>query len=411
MKNWQRLTLMLSALLMVIGAFSCQALAATTISGRASTVLEWRDNPNGDTATPAYQYLRINVLDLADMGWDFRGYGRAATDLSDEIDTDSRLYYAYLQKKGLTNGLDLKLGRQFLSTSAGTSLMDGIAIDYALPFAQNTPMSFSLFGGGDVSYYSNYSSEDLIVGGELNGRFLDSLSAGLSYIQRWGDNELANEMIGLDLNYDFKDMLNLYSEIQYDLLTESTSYFLAGANYRQSQQWGLRAEYLYSLPVFSSTSIYSVFAVNKYEEVMAELSYRVAAGLKAFGRMTYEIYPDFDEALVAEAGIEKVRTDRISGYLSGVVREDGDGGQDMAGVKARCRYMINQMFHAGAGIEFDVLQRRLEDDKDDTTSSRYWLDLTASLTKTINIEAKVERSESDLWDEYYQGRVRLNIIF
>lgn len=411
MNNWQRMTLLLTALLLVVGGFLSQALAATTITGRASTVFEWHDDPNGDTATPVYQYLQFNALNLADKGWDFRGYGRGATDLSNEVDADSRLYYAYLQKKGLAEGLDLKIGRQFMSTSAGASLMDGITLDYALPFAKQSPLAFSLFGGGDVSYYSNYDEEDLIFGGELKGKFFDSLNAGFSYIQRWGDGELANEVFGLDLDYDYQGLLNLYSETQFDYLTDSVSYFLAGANYYQNEKWSLRAEYLYSLPVFSSTSIYSVFAVNEYEELMAQLNYRLAAGLKAFGRLTYEIYPEFDDATVFEAGVEKIRTDKISGYLSAVVREDGDGGQDLIGGKVRGRYMINKMFQAGAGAEIDVLQRRLEDTKDDTLSSRYWLDLTTYLTKKINVVAKVERSESDLWDEYYEGRVRLNILF
>ncbi|MCF6178787.1 MAG: hypothetical protein L3J63_05285 [Geopsychrobacter sp.] len=402
---------MLTALLLVTGSFLSQALAGTIITGRSSTEIEWFDDPNGDTAAPVLQYLQFNALNMADKGWDFRGYGRFSTDSRDKVDSESRLYYAYVQKKGLAEGLDVKIGRQFLTTAAGASLMDGIHLDYDLPFAKKNPLTFTLFGGGDVSYYSGYNTEDLITGGELAGTFFKSLSTRVSYLQRWGDGDLTNEMFGLDLDYDYKGMLNLYSELQYDWLTASTSYFLAGADFHRSQKWSLRTEYLYSLPVFSSTSIYSVFAVNEYEELMAELNYRIANGLRAFGRLTYEMYPEFDNATVLEAGIEKIRTNRISGYLSGVWREDGDGGQDMAGAKARCRYMINKMFQAGAGAEIDVLQRRLEINYDDTLSSRYWLDLTTYLSKKINIEAKIERSKSDLWNEYYQGRVRLNIIF
>lgn len=411
MNKWQRLTLIFLALLVVVGTLCSQALAATVITGRASTVFEWFDDPNGETATPIYQYLQFNALDLANKGWDFRGYGRAATDLSNKVNADSRIYYAYAQKKGLAEGLDLKLGRQFLSTAAGASLMDGLSLDYTLPFAAKNPLTLSLFGGGDVSYFSGYDVEDLIVGAEVNGKFFNSLNAGFSYIQRWGDGDLANEMFGLDLDYEYKNLLNLYSELQYDWLSDTTSYFLAGANYHRAENWNLRAEYLYSLPVFSSASIYSVFAVSEYEEMMAELSYRIATGLRAFGRLTYEMYEEFDDAFVVEAGIEKIRTDRFSGYLSGVLREDGDGGQDLTGIKVRGVYLINKMFRAGAGAEVDVLQRRIEDDNDDTLSSRYWLDLTTYLTKTISAEAKIERAESDLWNEYYQGNVRLNILF
>ena len=58
-----------------------------------------------------------------------------------------------------------------------------------------------------------------------------------------------------------------------------------------------------------------------------------------------------------------------------------------------------------------MLQRRLEDDSDDTTSARYWADVTGYITKKINVQAKIERVDSDLWDYYNRGRVRLNISF
>jgi hypothetical protein len=409
MKVWRRFFFCTTVVLLAIGPVA-NALGAS-VSGRTSTVLEWYEDPEGDTATPIYQYLQLNALGLTDQGWDFRSYGRLATDLADEVDADSRLYYAYVQKKGLVKGLDVKIGRQFLATTAGASLLDGAHLDYALPFSGDTPLTLTLFGGGDVSYYSNYNAEDLLVGGQLRGRFFDSFAAGFSYIQRWGDGELANELFGLDLDYDYKGLLNLYSEVQFDYLSDSVSYFLAGANYHRAENWSLRTEYLYSLPVFSSTSIFSVFAVSEYEELMAELNYRIARGLRAFGRLSYEMYPDFDDEVVIEAGVEKIRTERISGYLAGVWREAGDGGQDLAGFKVNGRYMLNEMFLAGAGAEVDVLQRRLEDNSDDTVSTRYWLTLMAYLTKTVNVEAKVERSESDLWDEYYEGRVRLNVLF
>jgi hypothetical protein len=33
------------------------------------------------------------------------------------------------------------------------------------------------------------------------------------------------------------------------------------------------------------------------------------------------------------------------------------------------------------------------------------------ITKAINVQAKVERIESDLWDYYNRGRIRLNVLF
>ena len=395
---------LLLVLLALLPAIPAQA---ATMSGRASTVFEWYDTGQEETATPVYQYLLFNARDLGMAGLNFRGYGRLAEDLSDEVDAESRLYYAYLEKKNLIDGLDFKLGRQFLSTTAGASLMDGLFLDYH----NLGPMGIRVFGGGDVSYYDSYSAKDLIDGVELYGKFFDSLRAELSYVQRWDESELANELFGLNLDYDYADMLNLYTEVQYNYLNDNISYFTAGANYHRNPKYSTRLEYLYSLPVFSSTSIYSVFAVAEYQEVLAELTYYFdQPGVQAFARYTREIYEEYSDANVFEVGIQKIRTDRFSGYLTGLYRDDGDG-QDMSGAKVYGSWLINEMFQVGAGAHVDVLERRLDDDDDETTSSRLWVDGTVYLTKKIDLQAKIERTESDLWDSYYLGRVRLNVRF
>jgi hypothetical protein len=403
MKVRRRFLLCMAAVLLALVPVG-SALGAS-VSGRSSTVLEWFDDAGEDTAVPVYQYLLLNVKDIDGKGLNFRGYGRLADDLADEVDVDSRLYYAYLEKRDIIDNLDFKLGRQFISTTAGASLMDGLKLDYG--FLDNYRLS--LFGGGDVTYYEGYNADDLIVGTEIAGRFLDTLNLGLSYLQKWEGGDLSHELIGLDVDYDFLNLLNVYSETQYSWLTEEVTYFLVGANYHQNPDWTLRAEYLYSLPVFSATSIYSVFAVNEYEELMAELSYRIDVGLRAFGRYSRELYEETDDANVFEVGIEKIRTQRFSGYLVGTVRDDSDG-QDLYGVKVHAAWLLSKYFEAGVGAHVDVIERRLEDD-DETTSSRVWVDGTAYVTRTVNVQAKVERIESDLWDEYYRGRVRLNILF
>src|SRR5512145_1554048 len=94
---------------------------AASLSGRASTVVEWWDNSEEDTAVPFYQYLLLNGRDLGVAGLDFHGYGRYANDLANEADVASRLYYAYLEKKGVAGLVDLKGGRQFIATSAATA--------------------------------------------------------------------------------------------------------------------------------------------------------------------------------------------------------------------------------------------------------------------------------------------------
>lgn len=403
MREWQRMVLFGAVGLLAL--WPAGGAEAVSISGRASTEVEWYDDARGDTAVPGYQYLLFNARDLDGKGLNFRGYGRLADDLANETDVDSRLYYAYLEKKGLLPKLDFKLGRQFISTTAGASLMDGLTLKYD----GLGPFSLTAFGGGDVAFYKGYSAKDLIDGVKLSGTFFNDFNASLSYLQKWEDSELTHELFGFDADYDYRDRLGLYGEVQYNYLSNSMTHLNAGVNLHYHPDWSLRLDYLYSLPVFSSTSIYSVFAVNEYQELSTELNYRLDQGLRAFGRYAREMYEEVDDANVFEAGVEKIRTDRVSGYLIGVWRDDPDG-QDLYGAKARVAYRFNSLLQAGIGAHVDVLERRLAEN-DETTSSRIWVDTTAYFSRTVNVEAKIERGESDLWDHFYRGRVRLNILF
>lgn len=395
-----------AALLTAVGPPGKVAAATPEISGRSSTVFEWYSTPDDKTVTPFYQYLLFNAKDLDGDGLNFRGYGRVAEDFSNEVDVDSRLYYAYLEKNNLSSNLDLKLGRQFVATTAGASVMDGLY----LRLRDVGPLKIAVFGGGDVAYYSGYNAKDLLFGTEFRGKFGDNLNLGLSYLQKWDEGDLSHELFGIDGDYEFRELLNIYSELQYNYLAKSVSYFIGGGNYHRNPAWSLRAEYLYSLPVFSSSSIYSVFAVDQYEQIMGELRGRLNQGLYGFLRYQYEMYEETANATVVEAGVEKIRTGDFSGYLSGVLRNDKDG-QDLKGIKAHAAYMFTKQLQCGVGANIDVFERRLDDNDDETTSTRYWADAVYDFTRKTTLQVKAERVSSELWNDYYRGRIRLNVSF
>lgn len=291
--------------------------------------------------------------------------------------------------------------------------MDGLVLQKKL----SNNYSIKLFGGGDVTYYQGYNVKDVVWGAELGGDFYgDKLTMNLSYLQKLDRGLLSVELLGFDANLELNDQLYLYSETQYNWLSEQVSYQLAGAKYRFEKPFTLRVEYLYSLPVFSASSIYSVFAVDEYEEVTAEATWILDRGLQTFARYTREFYVDFDDANVLEIGLEKLRREKFSGYLAAVVRNDDDG-QDLYGIKGRAAYKYSHKFEAGAGAEIDVLERDIayfhtdDSDQGETTSIRLWLFSTYEINDSINLQGKVERIESDLWDYYYRGRLRLNILF
>ena len=96
MKVWRGLTPGLIFALLV--AWPITSIEAASLSGRSSTALEWYETAEEEAATPAYQYLQLNAKDLLKSGYNFKFYGRLADDLSNEVNVDSRLYYAYLEK-------------------------------------------------------------------------------------------------------------------------------------------------------------------------------------------------------------------------------------------------------------------------------------------------------------------------
>jgi len=390
-----------------------EARPGIAVSGRASTEIQWRDESRLAASLPLYQYLLFNVRrfdEKLEEKYSFHAYGRLGTDLNNEDSlVDSRLYYAYFQQTGLLEKIDLRLGRQFIAITAGASLLDGLTLDYHL----DGPLTFRVFGGGDVAFYSGYNAKDTIMGGEVRGRFReDALLAGLSYVQRREDSRLATELIGADFDYGSRKPINLYGEIQYDRLSDRVSYGLLGGNYHHGDRWGLRAEYLYSLPVFSANSIYSVFAVSKYQELMGEVSFYLGSGYRGFGRYSREVYEDYRDADVFEAGLEKIRSSgRFSGYLSGVWRAAGEG-QDLRGARVRAAWLLTNHLQAGIGAEIDVLERRLDEFEDDTLSTRYWADITARLRKDLELQARIERAESSgFWGYHNRGTLRLNVTF
>ncbi len=400
---------------LLVGLFAASA-SATTVTGRSSTMLEWYDDPDGNGALPAYQYLMLNAREISDTDVDFRFFGRLGTDLNDNVDVDNRLYYAYAEKRGINERFDIKLGRQLVFNTAGSTIMDGLKVD----FRPDGPYHVNVFGGGDVKYYESYERKDLVAGGKFARWLLeDDLKVGLSYIQKWDDSATTHQLIGLDAFYDHGIVLEAYGEYQFNYLSDTMSHLHLGVNYHRNPEWQLRVEYMYSKPVFSSTSIYSVFAVAEYQEIMGQLNYRLGTGMFAFGRFTYEVYEEVSNANVMEAGIEKIRIDRFSGSFSGVVRVHEEG-QDLYGIRGRASYLLTHRFQVGGGASIDVLERRLVvfdgqetaiEGKYEETTHRIWADATMYISRQSSLEARISRIQSDRWNEYYYGNIRFNYHF
>lgn len=380
------------------------SLFAADFSGRLSSVASYYESfYNYDDSMPIYLYGMLNVKEITDEGLSFSSYARLADDILDEQEKQGKLYYAYLEQKDIFGSVDVKLGRQYVFSPAGSPLVDGIELKYR-PFKS---FNVKLFGGGDVELNDEYDEDDNVAGVELYGSYKD-LSYSVAYLNKWDEKALTKELAGLELDYNYENLIRLYTDIQYNVLREDYSYLLTGAGFYQPK-WDVIFEYLYSLPVFESTSIYSVFAVEEYEEIFTRFRYKFDQGIYAYGSLTKELYDEFSDSYVYEVGVNKIRTDKFQGYVSVIFRDDGDG-EDRTGVKTYASYFFHKYALAGVGVNYDVLEKS-QDDTDDTTYERYWVDLTSYLNEKINLEFKLERVASNLYDDYFTGTIRCNYTF
>lgn len=377
---------------------------AGKVSGRLSSVVEFYENPDGESETPLMLYGYLNAEELGDTkGLNFRGYGRLG---SEDESKESRLYYGFLEKKDLAEGLDAKLGRMFITnTAAGVKTIDG----FDLAYKPIDLIKLQAFYGGHVTYDDDYKGGNTSTGFEARFGGDEPFNGAVSYYQQRDESDLALELLGLDLYYDVRRLIEFTYEAQYNNLRQEVSYLFLEANYYRSRDYQFRLNYLFDRPVFESTSIYSVFAVDKYEEVVAELSYNFDMDLRGVFRYTREFYETGSDADVYEAGIEKFGHDALNYYLIATYRNDPDG-QDLKGFKTSVDYKFDKLFEPAIGLSYDVLERRKELDER-TTSTRIWASVRSEITNEFSMEAKVETAESDLYNHFNYGRIQANYRF
>lgn len=404
MKFWGYALSALSALALL----SPQGAHSTDLSGRLTAAAEVRDSSGGGKDSQLFLSAYASARKIADVqGLNFKLYGRLASESEDEdqgLERESSLYLAYLEKLDLVKGLDLKAGRQFAAFSAGARTIDGVDLRYQAM----SNLALRTFLGNTVDTNVEEGSDATAFGLEARTRF-EGFEASLSY---YGESEKSNtlkELYGADFRWEAFENTEFSGEASYDYLRDQFSHLYLEADYYAKQPFGVRLHYLYDMPVFEATSIYSVFAADLYEEVGCELTYRLGWGYTALARYTREFYESYSDADTIEAGLKKERGTGWSGYLLGTLRED-DGGQSLKGMKFLFTYPVHRYFEPGVGINYDVLERRIED-TEDTTAKRYWVFARSEVSDTLSFDLTIENGKSVLTGNYTQGRLAANYRF
>lgn len=388
-------------------------LAATSaygveISGRSSTQLLWyNDIFTEDRVFEAAQYLRVNVskVDPAEK-LSFFAYGRGAQTIGPDHDATGRLYYLYADYRDLADKADFRLGRQFVSNAAGSAVIDGLKVD----LKNIGPVGLSAFGGRDVVFgldgeLGNSWNTDLGVSAYLSG--IRKTDAEISWLRKWDRSEAARDIVGASFKQYVANIGSLYGNTKYDLPSESFTESLVGTKIFPTADLVFTGEYYSSYPTFDTTSIYSVFAVNKYREALVRADYTISEFISVnlgYNRQW------FDEGAAADVyhvgtGISPLKELRFNLEFDNRTGYYGSTNGFIADVD----YEISKTAKIAAGITYDVYQRDALTHEE--IARRYWLGGKYKLAKNMALSGRIQNDVNVRYSENITGRVVLDYDF
>ncbi|MDD2500862.1 MAG: hypothetical protein PHN92_08595 [Geobacter sp.] len=395
--------------MLACGTILCTAASAWSFEfhGRSSTQLQWFNNYfDNNKQVELGQYLSASLTKLDDAGkLSFEGYGRLTQDIRNGEGLQGRVYYLYANYKDLFNKVDIRLGRQFVNYSAGSSLIDGAKIDVK----DIGPIALSVMGGRNITYnlYNESTHEgDYAVGVAAYLYNIKNTDLELSWYHKLIKDDVAQDILGASFKQYLFDKVKLYGNTRYDLASEVFGEVLAGASYFPLDNLIFTAEWYQSYPTFDATSIYSVFAVNRYQEALVKADYRINKMFSVNAGYTRQDYGEGDSDVVElGVGIRPMDTLRMNlnyDYVSGY-----DGKRN--GCNADIEYEAVKDLKLGAGYQYNVA--KYDATTGEVIGRSYWGGAKYKINKTMSFNARLENNVNTYFKEDWRGRVAFNIDF
>lgn len=399
----KRLSTALAALLL----FSAGTALGAEISGRSSTQLLWyNDVFTEDRVFEAAQYLRVNVTKVdKDNKLSFFFYGRGAQSFGSDHDTTGRVYYLYADYRDLADKADLRLGRQFASNASGSVLIDGLKVD----LKNIGPVGVSAFVGRDVVFglngeLGNTWKTDLGVSAYLTG--LKKTDAEISWLRKWDQSEVARDILGASFKQNLLNSVKLYGNTKYDLFSEAFIESLIGAKVYPTSNLVFTGEFFSSYPLFDATSIYSVFAVNKYQEALVRADYTISEMFSVYGGYNHQMFDG------ASANVYQIGT-RISPFSDLKINLEGDSRtgypDNTYGFIADVDFQITKNSQIACGMAYDVYDR--DTITEDEIARRYWCGGKHKFARNMALSGRIQNDVNASYSENVSGRLVFDYDF
>jgi len=395
-------------LLLCMSLLSASTSWAAEIHGRSSTQFLWFNSVfNNERQMELAEYLNLSITKIDKAGkFSIYGYGRGTQDLSNGEGLNGRLYYLYGNYRDLFDKLDLKVGRQFVNLAAGNAIIDGGQVD----LKNIGPVGFTLLGGRDVIFGLNGElthEGDYALGMAAYLTGFKKTDLEVSWFGKWDSGDMSRETIGASFKQYLFNNVKLYGNARYDVTSEVFSEVLGGVKYFPTANMILTGEWYQSYPVFDTTSIYSVFAVNRYQEGVFRADYTVNDKFAVNAGYSRQDYGEGGIANVYEVGCKVRPVDPLTVTLSYDKRQ-GYGGELDGGI-AEVSFEATKELELAGGIHYDVYQR--DNMTGDEIARKYWGGAKYKLAKNMSASFRLQDDVNKTYKENWQGRFIFNYDF
>lgn len=383
-------------------------VCAAEIHGRSSTQLLWFNNQLVDGRQfEAAEYLRAGVTNIDNSGkLSLYGYGRLSQDFTNGEALKGRLYYLYADYRDLFGKVDMKAGRQFVNLAAGSAVIDGLQLD----LKNVGPVGFTLLGGRDVIFglngeIGNGWNTDLGLAAYLAGA--KQTDAEISWFRKWHKGDVARDVLGLSAKQYLFNTVKAYGSARYDLVSESFSEVQGGLKYYPLSNLIVTGEYSRSYPTFDTTSIYSVFAVNRYQEGLFRIDYTINERVSVNGGYNRQWYGEGAIANVYLVGIRLRPVEQLKLTMEYDNRQGYYGRTN--GVIVDADLKIGRNAQLAAGIQYDVYRRDALTNEE--IARRYWMGGKYTITRNLALSGRIQDDVNATYSENISGRMALDYDF
>ncbi|ACM20042.1 outer membrane channel, putative [Geotalea daltonii FRC-32] len=386
---------------------------AAEIHGRSSTQVLWFNDFYNGRQIEAAEYLRLSATKLTSDGkFSIYGYGRGTQDFTNGEGLNGRLYFLYGDYRDLLNVLDVKVGRQFVNLSAGTTIIDGGEL-----IVKNIgPVGLTVLGGrdvvfgidGELGHAGNYAFG---AAAYLNG--LRKTDLDISWLRKWDSGDVSRDIMGASFKQYLLDRVKLYGNARYDLTAEVFNEVLGGVKYFPSANLVLTGEWFQSYPTFDTTDIFSVFAADRYQEGVIRADYTINKMLSVYGGYIREEFGDGASANVIEAGINLRPLPDLQLTFE-YDRRVGIGSDDskLDGGLFEAAWDMTKAFQLAGGLSVDAYDREIfHSSTGEQIAQKYWLGSRLKLANNMSASLRIEDDINVTYNNNVQGRFIFNYDF